>query len=98
MGGAEAILCYLVFIFVAKFLFESVNYIEHYGLVRVPNTKVMPRHSWDCRNVMSTFNYLNLTRHSDHHANARKPYWDLETQDSAMDLAHGYMFYILLAT
>ena len=47
---------------------------------------------------MSTFNYLNLTRHSDHHANARKPYWDLETQPTAADLPLGYMASILLST
>lgn len=97
LGGWQAALCYFIFMFVAKFLFESVNYIEHYGLVRVPGTRVEPRHSWDCRNVMSSYNYLNLTRHSDHHASARKPYWQLSTQEDAMDLQYGYMFYILLA-
>ncbi|MEI5639790.1 MULTISPECIES: alkane 1-monooxygenase [unclassified Pseudoalteromonas] len=98
LSGFNGLICYLIFIFVAKFLFESVNYIEHYGLVRVPGEKVEPRHSWDCRNVMSTFNYLNLTRHSDHHANARKPYWDLEIQPTAADLPLGYMASILLST
>lgn len=98
LSGWQGLVCYSAFVFVAKFLFESVNYIEHYGLIRVPGEKVEPRHSWDCRNSMSTFNYLNLTRHSDHHANSRKPYWDLETQPSAADLPLGYMAFILLST
>lgn len=98
LAGWQGLLCYAVFVVTAKFLFESVNYIEHYGLVRVPGQKVEPRHSWDCQNSLSTFNYLNLTRHSDHHANANKPYWELESKDDAMDLPYGYMAFILLAT
>ncbi len=96
-AGFYGVLCYTIFVLVAKFIFETVNYIEHYGLIRVPGTKVLPRHSWDCQNVMSTFNYLNLTRHSDHHANSRKPYWELEVQDTAVDLPYGYMAFILIA-
>ena len=97
-SGLEGAICYAVFVFVAKFLFESINYIEHYGLVRVPGEKVEPRHSWDCQNSLSTFNYLNLTRHSDHHANARKPYWELETKATAVDLPLGYMTFLLIST
>lgn len=98
LAGWQGLLCYSVFVLTAKFLFESVNYIEHYGLVRVPGERVQPRHSWDCQNSLSTFNYLNLTRHSDHHANANKPYWELDSRSDAMDLPYGYMAFILLAT
>jgi hypothetical protein len=31
-----------------KFYLEAVNYIEHYGLVRVPGQPVEARHSWNC--------------------------------------------------
>src|SRR5690606_24183022 len=33
--------------YVGKTYLEVVNYIEHYGLVRVPGTPVEARHSWD---------------------------------------------------
>jgi alkane 1-monooxygenase len=80
-----------------KAYLEAVNYIEHYGLVRVPGTKVAPRHSWDCYQTISTVFLYNLTRHSDHHVNARKPFWEQEVQAGAPRMPHGYMTMILAA-
>ncbi|MGZ8320793.1 MAG: fatty acid desaturase, partial [Telluria sp.] len=86
-----------VIIVTAKFLFETVNYIEHYGVVRVPGTRVEPRHSWDCDNRMSSNALLNLSRHADHHANAHKKYWELETVDTSLQLHYGYISTIVVA-
>ena len=66
------------FIFTAingKVYLELVNFIEHYGLVRVPGTPVSARHSWDSHRTLSSAILYNLTHHSDHHVNARKPYY-----------------------
>ena len=34
---------------------ELINYVEHYGLVRVENSPIMPHHSWDCYRTLSKF-------------------------------------------
>lgn len=78
-------------------MLECVNYLEHYGLVRAPGSKVEPRHSWNSNAWMSSTVLYNLTRHSDHHAEGSKPFWRLRPLPDAPMLPTGYMGMILLA-
>ncbi|MBM3117036.1 alkane 1-monooxygenase [Jeongeupia naejangsanensis] len=96
-AGLLGVAVYTFVIVLAKFLFETVNYIEHYGVVRVPGSKVEPRHSWDCDSRMSSNALLNLSRHADHHANAHKRYWELEAVDTSLQLKYGYIGTIVVA-
>ena len=87
----------MAFVFMAlngKVYLELVNFIEHYGLVRVPGTPVARRHSWDSRRAISSAILYNLTRHPDHHVNARRPYYEREHADRdapVMPLGYGTM-------
>ena len=85
--------------FIGKIYLEVVNYIEHYGLVRVPGTRVESRHSWDSHRRVSTGMFYNLMLHSNHHAIATRRFWELEpqTDDKAVTLPRGYMAMILYA-
>ncbi|MEM7425826.1 MAG: alkane 1-monooxygenase [Pseudomonadota bacterium] len=94
VAGAIAFLCIAA---VGKTHLEAVNYIEHYGLVRVPGEKVAARHSWDSYRKVSSFLLYNLTRHADHHLDAQKPYWSLEARDDAPKMPYGYMSMMLIA-
>ena len=60
-------------------LLEAVNFVEHWGLERRlvrPGVyePVDPRHSWNAANVLTNTVLYKLQRHSDHHANASRPY------------------------
>lgn len=85
--------------FIGKIYLEVVNYIEHYGLVRIPGTRVEARHSWDSHRRISTGMFYNLMLHSNHHAIATRRYWELEqsTEKQAVTLPKGYMAMILFA-
>ncbi|HVY51493.1 MAG TPA: alkane 1-monooxygenase, partial [Devosia sp.] len=85
--------------FIGKIYLEVVNYIEHYGLVRIPGTRVEARHSWDSHRRVSTGMFYNLMLHSNHHAIATRRYWELEQSrdDQAVTLPKGYMVMILFA-
>jgi alkane 1-monooxygenase len=85
--------------FIGKIYLEVVNYIEHYGLVRIPGTRVEARHSWDSHRRVSTGLFYNLMLHSNHHAQATRRYWELEqsTEAQAVTLPRGYMAMILFA-
>ncbi|MFA7905922.1 fatty acid desaturase [Enterobacter cloacae] len=96
-AGVRGGLACLVVMLVSKFLFETVNYIQHYGLVRVPGTHVEPRHSWDCHNQASSAGLLNLTRHSDHHTHPRREYWKLQAHSYAVGIEKGYVAHIFYA-
>ena len=84
---------------IGKTYLEVVNYIEHYGLVRIPGTRVEARHSWDSHRRVSTGLFYNLMLHSNHHAAANRRYWELEqsTEEQAVTLPRGYMAMILFA-
>lgn len=77
---------------------EFINYVEHYGLVRVPGTPIEPRHSWNCNKRVSTYLLYNLTRHSHHHAQGELPFWKLQSYPDAPMLPSGYLGMILLST
>ena len=57
----------------------QANYVEHYGLLRqkLPGGRYElpePRHSWNTNHIYSNLVSFHLQRHSDHHANALRPY------------------------
>ena len=80
-----------------KSYLEAVNYIEHYGIVRVPGAPIEPRHSWNCNHRVSSWLLFNLTRHSHHHAMGDKPYWELRSYPDAPMMPFGYLTMIYLA-
>ncbi|AOE49304.1 alkane 1-monooxygenase [Kangiella sediminilitoris] len=97
IAGWIGLLVYVVLFLTSKFLFETVNYIEHYGLLREKGTKVEPKHSWDCNTRAASYVLYNLSRHSDHHARATTPFWELEAHPNVMDLKYGYIAHMMLA-
>lgn len=84
---------------IGKIYLEVVNYIEHYGLVRIPGTRVELRHSWDSHRRVSGGMFYNLMLHANHHKIATRRYWELEQSppEEAATLPRGYMAMILFA-
>jgi hypothetical protein len=80
-----------------KLYLELVNFIEHYGLVRVPGGRIEPRHAWNTYHAISSGMLYNLPRHSHHHMFATKPFWTLEQEVGGPVYPHGYMTMILLS-
>ncbi|WP_330185321.1 alkane 1-monooxygenase [Nocardia sp. NBC_01503] len=83
-------------------LLETVNYVEHYGLLRRrrPNgnwARCSPRDSWNSDRLVTNIFLFHLQRHSDHHANPGRRYQTLRTSEEAPQLPAGYATMILLA-
>jgi alkane 1-monooxygenase len=83
-------------------LLETVNYLEHYGLLRQRTANgryetCKPEHSWNSDQLVSNFVLLNLQRHSDHHAHPDLRYQSLRSRPDAPQLPYGYALMILLA-
>ncbi|HBC57974.1 MAG TPA: hypothetical protein DCZ03_12475 [Gammaproteobacteria bacterium] len=57
---------------------ELANYIEHYGLCRVPSEPQQVRHAWNDNHKMSYWGTVAISRHSHHHADADVEFWDLK--------------------
>ena len=76
-------------------LLESVNYLEHYGLVRQKTAsgryeRPAPEHSWNSDHIVTNIFLYHLQRHSDHHANPTRRYQTLRSMDGAPELPTGY--------
>jgi hypothetical protein len=76
---------------------ELINYVQHFGLVRVENSPVRPHHSWDCYRTISNVLHYNLPRHSDHHMFATKDFWQLHALPDAPMLPYGYQTMAFIA-
>jgi alkane 1-monooxygenase len=97
MGGWRAAVFFTLCGLWGKSLLEIVNYMEHYGMVRNPETPVHPRHSWNSNKRISSWTMFNLTRHSHHHAQGEVPYHDLEPLPDAPLMISGYLTTIVIA-
>ncbi len=86
-----------------SFIFlETINYVEHYGLVRkkLPSgryERVQTHHSWNSNHIIGRIVLYELTRHSDHHFKASKKYQILENKKESPQLPFGYPTSILLS-
>ncbi len=75
-------------------LLETINYIEHYGLLRKKINgryeKVQTIHSWNSNHFVGRIVLYELTRHSDHHYRTSKKYQILESKKESPQLPFGY--------
>ncbi|WP_084435972.1 alkane 1-monooxygenase [Aldersonia kunmingensis] len=87
---------------IAIVLLETVNYVEHYGLLRQrPDgrryERTTVRHSWNSDRLVTNIFLFHLQRHSDHHANPQRRYQTLRSFDASPQLPFGYASMIVLA-
>ena len=101
--GGAGLLAWLGASAVGCVLFQLVNYVEHYGLSRRQTAaglyeRVQPHHSWNSEHALGRILLYELTRHSDHHYLASRPYQTLRHQPAAPQMPTGYPGMMLLAT
>ncbi|RMI35766.1 alkane 1-monooxygenase [Nocardia stercoris] len=103
IGFGWAILPYLLLQGVLSIaLLETVNYIEHYGLLRAKKAngswaRCSPADSWNSDRLVTNVFLFHLQRHSDHHANPGRRYQTLRTTDESPQLPGGYASMVVLA-
>ena len=96
-AGWKGVAAFAVLTVYGKCYLEFVNFVEHYGMVRVTGAPVEPRHSWNCNKRISGILLYNLTRHSHHHAMGEKPFWELRAYPDTPMMPAGYLTMIVLA-
>ena len=100
--GPNVTLAFLCAAGMGILLLETVNYIEHYGLLRKkkPNGRyeaVRHHHSWNSDHPIGRTLLFNLSRHSDHHYNGSKKYQVLKSHENSPQMPTGYPGMMLLA-
>ena len=89
---------FLLQAFVAIYLLEFVNYLQHHGLVRGEKERANAGHAWESRHRWSRWTLLELPLHPSHHLKATTPYQQLDAHDESPQLPNGYyvMFWTAL--
>ena len=87
---------------VSFLLLETINYIEHYGLLRKKLAsgryeRVREIHSWNSNHVIGRIVLYELTRHSDHHYKASKKYQLLDCHEKSPQMPFGYPTSMVMA-
>ncbi|MBT8309398.1 MAG: alkane 1-monooxygenase [Flavobacteriaceae bacterium] len=93
--GKIGLLAAIGFGVVGFLLLETVNYIEHYGLLRLKTKsgryeRVREVHSCNSNHVLGRIVLYELTRHSDHHYKSSKKYQVLDYHDISPQMPFGY--------
>ncbi|MFZ4080197.1 MAG: alkane 1-monooxygenase [Pirellula sp.] len=100
--GISFLPAYLAVASLSFLLLEIINYVEHYGLRRHRADHgrweaVSEAHSWNSNHRVSRMMLFELSRHSDHHMSAEKPYQILRTEEASPQMPNGYPGMVLLA-
>jgi len=100
--GQQVLLYFLAAAIFGILQLETVNYIEHYGLLRKQNKhgryeRVKRIHSWNSDHVLGKLMLFNLSRHSDHHYNGSKHYQLLKTLPESPQMPTGYPGMMILS-
>ncbi|GFD82317.1 alkane 1-monooxygenase [Tenacibaculum sp. KUL118] len=100
--GLKTLLAFITAAVFGILLLETVNYIEHYGLLRKQNEKgryerVKRTHSWNSDHRIGMLMLFNLSRHSDHHYNGSKHYQLLKSLPESPQMPTGYPGMMLVA-
>lgn len=100
--GLKVMLLFIAAAVVGILLLETVNYIEHYGLLRQQNNhgryeRVKRTHSWNSNHIIGKLVLFNLSRHSDHHYNGSKHYQLLKSLPESPQMPTGYPGMMILS-
>lgn len=100
--GIEVLWLLLLQSAVGIVMLESVNFVEHYGLLRAVSpsgrfVRCAPEHSWNSDRLVTNILLFHVQRHSDHHAHPRRRYQTLRSWSHAPQLPAGYPTMIVLA-
>ena len=96
VGGWIGIAALSVVWLIANFELETLNYLEHYGLIREKGQPIDYRHSWDNSTAFTSWFFIEIGRQADHHDRGETHYWELD-EVGAPDCGRGYFTLFALA-
>ena len=96
VGGWIGIGALSVVWLIANFELETLNYLEHYGLIREKGQPIDYRHSWDNSTAFTSWFFIEIGRQADHHDRGETHYWELDDV-GAPDCGRGYFTLFALA-
>lgn len=94
-AGLSAALTVFLISFIGQSIICMFSYVQHYGLVRVPNTPIEKRHAWNHLRPLSRVLTFEIVTHSEHHTDPTVPYWKLTPYEDAARVGSAYGYFLL---
>lgn len=79
------------------FAIQAINYVQHYGLVRLPDEPIDHELSWEDNCPIANCLTLNINYHSQHHIKPNLPYFALALDARSPRLPASYMIMFMIA-
>lgn len=76
-GGLPALLVQAAAMVGGRILGEALNYLQHFGLLRVPGRPIEDRHTWNHLSAVTRILGLEITNHVEHHQDPDRPFYAL---------------------
>ena len=95
-GGWVGMACLATIWGISNFELEALNYLEHYGLIRVKDQPIDYRHNWDNNTLFTSWFFIEIGRQADHHDRGETHFWELENV-GAPNTGWGYFTIFALA-
>jgi alkane 1-monooxygenase len=77
LAGVRALCVVAIGFAVSRMLLESFNYLQHYGLVRAPDTRFHRRHTWSHLTPLVRAAAFEITNHAHHHMDPNARFHEL---------------------
>jgi alkane 1-monooxygenase len=95
--GAWSVVAFCLQGVVGIFVLETINYIQHYGLLRKPGARrIGPELSWDTSSI-TNYALFNLGLHSNHHSHPGRRFSSLSLPAGSPRMPFGYFTMALIA-
>ncbi|MEO1889129.1 MAG: alkane 1-monooxygenase [Cycloclasticus sp.] len=83
VAGIQAIPVFFLTIVIFFLVLGGFNYTQHYGLIRVIDEPIEPRHSWNQLKPLSRALSFEISNHSEHHLVPTRGYTELKPYPDA---------------
>lgn len=74
-AGPTGLLATLAIMVIARIAGEALNFLQHFGLLRVPGRPIESRHTWNHLSAVTRVLGMEITNHVEHHQDPDTPYY-----------------------
>lgn len=91
LAGVGLALAAMVF---STLLAEGFNYLQHYGLVRVPDSPIELHHAWNHLGAIVRPVAMEITTHIEHHFDSRYKFYELTPRPEAPQMPSAILCFV----
>jgi hypothetical protein len=93
-AGASGLAVAFATMFFSKLLLEGLNFLQHYGLVRVPGTPIRYYHAWNHLGRIIRPLGMEITNHMNHHFDSKYKFHELEPRPDGAQMPSALLCFV----